>query len=84
MSLYQSFRLAFQSILSSKVRALLTMLGIIIGVASVIVIIGLGNGMQTRHLTESFESMGTKPHHGQCHGARYGTSMSARMTWMSW
>ncbi|HIU42730.1 MAG TPA: ABC transporter permease, partial [Candidatus Ventrousia excrementavium] len=58
MSLYQSFRLAFQSILSSKVRALLTMLGIIIGVASVIVIIGLGNGMQT-YMTESFESMGT-------------------------
>ena len=53
MSLYQSFRLAFQNILSSKVRALLTMLGIIIGVASVIVIIGLGNGMQT-YMTESF------------------------------
>lgn len=58
MSLYQSFRLALQSIFSSKVRALLTMLGIIIGVASVIVIIGLGNGMQN-YMTDSFESMGT-------------------------
>ncbi len=58
MSFFQSFRLALKSIFSSKVRALLTMLGIIIGVASVIVIVGLGNGMQV-YMTESFESMGT-------------------------
>ncbi len=58
MSFYQSFRLAIQSIFSSKMRALLTMLGIIIGVAAVIVIVGLGNGMQL-YMTESFESMGT-------------------------
>ncbi len=58
MSFFQSFRLALQSIFSSKVRALLTMLGIIIGVAAVIVIVGLGNGMQN-FMTDSFESMGT-------------------------
>ena len=58
MSFFQSFRLALQSILSSKVRALLTMLGIIIGVASVIVIIGLGNGLHI-YMTEIFPSMGT-------------------------
>ena len=44
--LSQSFRLAVKSLLTSKMRALLTMLGIIIGVAAVIIILSLGNGMQ--------------------------------------
>ena len=45
MSFFQSFRLALQSIQKNKLRAFLTMLGIIIGVAAVTVIVGLGNGM---------------------------------------
>ena len=45
MGIKQSFFLAVKSLLTSKVRALLTMLGIIIGVAAVIVIISLGDGM---------------------------------------
>ena len=58
MSLRQSFIMAIKNIMSSKVRSLLTMLGIIIGVAAVIVIVGLGNGMET-YMTDSFKSMGT-------------------------
>ncbi|MBE6988668.1 MAG: FtsX-like permease family protein [Ruminococcaceae bacterium] len=58
MSLRQSFSMAIKNIMSSKVRSLLTMLGIIIGVAAVIVITGLGNGMET-YMTDSFKSMGT-------------------------
>ncbi len=58
MSFFQSFKLAIQSIMKSKVRAFLTMLGIIIGVGAVTVIVGLGNGMKN-YITESFESMGT-------------------------
>ena len=58
MSLRQSFLMAIKNIMSSKVRSLLTMLGIIIGVAAVIVIVGLGNGMET-YMTDSFKSMGT-------------------------
>ena len=58
MTFSQSFRMAIKSIMGSKVRSLLTMLGIIIGVAAVIVIVGLGNGMQV-YMTQSFESMGT-------------------------
>ena len=46
MNYGQSFRLAFKSLATSKMRSLLTMLGIIIGVASVIVILSLGNGVQ--------------------------------------
>ena len=42
----ESIFMAWGSILSNKMRSLLTMLGIIIGVCAVIVIVGLGNGMQ--------------------------------------
>ncbi len=58
MSFRQSFMLAIKSIMASKVRAFLTMLGIIIGVAAVIIILSLGNGM-TAMMTDSFASMGT-------------------------
>ncbi|MGN1097901.1 MAG: ABC transporter permease [Clostridia bacterium] len=43
MNLFMSFRMALQSILSNKVRSVLTMLGIIIGVLSVIVMVNLVN-----------------------------------------
>jgi len=58
MNFGQSFRLAIKSLTASKARALLTMLGIIIGVAAVIIIISLGDGMQNM-VNEQFESMGT-------------------------
>ena len=58
MSVGQSFRLAIKSLLTSKMRALLTMLGIIIGVAAVIIIISLGDGMQTM-INDQFNKMGT-------------------------
>lgn len=44
MSLYNLIRLALLAILRNKLRSLLTMLGIIIGVASVIVMLAIGNG----------------------------------------
>ena len=58
MSLLETFQMAMKNILSSKVRTLLTMLGIIIGVCAVIVIVGLGNGMQG-YIEDSFADMGT-------------------------
>ena len=58
MNLLQSFQMAIKNIASNKLRSLLTMLGIIIGVAAVTVIVGLGNGMEN-YMTESFQSMGT-------------------------
>ena len=58
MSVTQSFRLAIKSLAASKMRALLTMLGIIIGVASVIIIISLGDGMNNM-INSEFEKMGT-------------------------
>ena len=45
MNFTHSFKLALKSLRTSKMRAFLTMLGIIIGVGAVIVIISLGNGL---------------------------------------
>ncbi|MDO5415691.1 MAG: ABC transporter permease [Lachnospiraceae bacterium] len=53
----QSFKLAVKSIWSNKMRSFLTMLGIIIGVASVIILVSLVNGYMSS-VVESFASMG--------------------------
>ena len=58
MNILESLSLAVKNIVSSKTRTLLTMLGIIIGVAAVIVIVGLGNGLEG-YVTDSFSDMGT-------------------------
>lgn len=58
MSILESLELALKNIVSSKTRTLLTMLGIIIGVAAVIIIVGLGNGLEG-YVTDSFSDLGT-------------------------
>ena len=58
MSILESLELALKNIVASKTRTLLTMLGIIIGVAAVIVIVGLGNGLE-QYMTDSFSGLGT-------------------------
>ena len=58
MDIKQSFMLALKSIMANKMRALLTMLGIIIGVAAVILIVGLGNGV-TNKVEDTFKEMGS-------------------------
>lgn len=58
MNFKQSFILATKSLMSSKMRSFLTMLGIIIGVASVIVLVSLVDGM-SKNITKRFEGMGT-------------------------
>jgi putative ABC transport system permease protein len=45
MDLLEGFRTALESLLANKLRAALTMLGIIIGVAAVIILLALGNGV---------------------------------------
>ncbi len=57
MNLFQGFRLAFKSIVSNKMRSILTMLGMIIGVGSVIIIVGLMQGV-TNYIVDSFSDMG--------------------------
>ena len=57
MNFTQSFRLAIKSLTTSKMRALLTMPGIIIGVGAVIVILSLGNGL-TGMVQQQVDKMG--------------------------
>lgn len=58
MNITQGFKMAIKSILSNKLRSLLTMLGIIIGVTAVIALVALGQGA-TKSVTEQVESLGT-------------------------
>ena len=53
----QSFKLAIKAILANKVRSLLTMLGIIIGVAAVIILVSIVSGYMGQ-MVKQFEEMG--------------------------
>ena len=58
MSVIDSVTMALKNIVTSKMRTFLTMLGIIIGVGAVIIIVGLGNGLED-YVTSSFSTLGT-------------------------
>ncbi len=57
MNLVESLRLALRALATNKMRAVLTMLGIIIGVGAVITLLSVGQGVQT-YITEQFQSIG--------------------------
>ena len=73
MNVTQSFKLAIKSLRTSKLRALLTMLGIIIGVAAVIVIISLGNGL-TGMVEQQVEKVGVTQIYAYTWGMGDGTT----------
>ena len=75
MNFSQSFKLALKSLRTSKMRAFLTMLGIIIGVGAVIVILSLGNGLQ-RMVDQQVESMGVNLIQSYIYGRGDGTTMN--------
>ena len=58
MSLLETFQLSLRDIWGIEMRSFLAVLGIIIGVCAVIVIVGLGNGMQG-YIEDSFDELGT-------------------------
>ena len=58
MGLGKSFQMAISSIINNKVRSLLTMLGIIIGIAAVIILISVMNGL-TSEVSSVFSEFGT-------------------------
>lgn len=58
MDVLEIFKLSWVALRANKIRSFLTMLGIIIGVMSVILLISLGNGLQN-YITQQFEGLGT-------------------------
>ncbi|MCW5853264.1 MAG: ABC transporter permease [Anaerolineae bacterium] len=58
MNILESLQIAIDGIISNKLRAVLTMLGIIIGVAAVIVMLGIGRGAQAS-IEAQIQSNGT-------------------------
>ena len=58
MNIIQHLLNCFRSILRNRMRSLLTSLGIIIGVGSVIVMVAMGEGSQ-RAIQERISAMGT-------------------------
>ncbi len=58
MSLLELIRLAFSRLRTSRLRAALTMLGVIIGVASVVALVGVGQGT-TANITSRLAGLGT-------------------------
>ena len=61
-----NIRMAFASLWAGKMRALLTMLGIIIGIGSVIAIVTVGDSL-SGSLTDSLQSFGVGARHRSGH-----------------
>jgi putative ABC transport system permease protein len=77
-------KVASQSILKNKMRTLLTMLGIVIGIGSVIVMVSVGSGAQ-QMIEGSIKSLGTNliivmPGAAQVGGASQGAGTFSRLT----
>lgn len=58
MDFYESFKMAFRQLVSNKMRTLLTMLGIIIGVASITLLVSVAQGMQAS-VNEQMSGLGS-------------------------
>lgn len=54
----EAFKIALSAIKTNKTRTFLTMLGIIIGVAAVILLVSIGSGLQ-KFITKQFEELGS-------------------------
>jgi putative ABC transport system permease protein len=85
MSVWQVLRIAARTIARHKGRSFLTALGIIIGVAAVIAMVGIGEGARIS-VQESFSKMGTnllivRSGSTQAGGARGGFGSMLTITW---
>lgn len=58
MDFFEFVKLALTALRTNKVRSFLTMLGIIIGVASVILLVSIGTGLQ-KYITAQFAALGS-------------------------
>ncbi|MGC8735848.1 MAG: ABC transporter permease [Dissulfurimicrobium sp.] len=79
-----SLKIAFDALMTNKMRSVLTMLGIIIGVAAVIVMLALGNGARMM-LDEQIKSIGSNllivlPGASTASGVRMGSGTQLTLT----
>jgi len=58
MYLINIFKTAIRAITTNKVRSFLTMLGVIIGVSSVVLLISIGKGLEN-YVTQQFDKLGS-------------------------
>src|SRR5262245_56433963 len=84
MTWLASMRIALRALRVNKLRSTLTMLGIIIGVAAVIIMIAIGSGAQAR-VEEQIKSLGTNviillPGAVSTGGVRLGTGSRQTLT----
>src|SRR5580765_347511 len=84
MSLFMTLRIAFKALGRNKLRTVLTMLGMIIGVAAVIAMVALGSGAQAQ-IEDAVKSQGTNlitisPGSMATAGVRGGAGTSTKLT----
>jgi len=58
MNVLENIRIALRALVANKLRSGLTMLGLVIGVASVVALLGIGNGA-TANITSQVQSIGS-------------------------
>ncbi|MEG0663628.1 MAG: ABC transporter permease, partial [Clostridia bacterium] len=58
MHIKENIKMAFRGLLNNKMRAVLTMLGVIIGISSVTLILALGQGGKAKMMSQ-LEAIGT-------------------------
>ena len=80
MPLSENLRVAFQGLAANKMRALLTMLGVIIGVAAVIAMIAVGEGAREKTLAQ-IKALGTNLLLGEPERKRIGAVRGKAGTW---
>lgn len=84
MNFLESIRVSLRALRANKLRSSLTMLGIIIGVAAVIAMVGIGNGA-TASITSQIQGMGSNlltisPGQSNAGGVNGGAGSSASIT----
>ena len=85
MNILQTLRVALRSLLRNKMRSFLTTLGIIIGIAAVIAMVALGEGVK-QQVDEAFAAMGSNlliilPGTTTSGGAHGGFGSMPTLTW---
>ena len=58
MKIFESLRIAMRALAANKLRSILTMLGIIIGVGAVIALMSIGRGVE-KYVTDQFAGLGS-------------------------